>query len=111
IVRQPSGEVILVDTETLSIQPCDYDLGRTWYRWPMPRASRQSYFSGYRSYRGLDDFLAHFPFWAIAAIVDGALFRGRRGGAEAAAVQVRRLCGLLESLERGAAAEDAVFLS
>src|SRR5262249_41808842 len=66
IVRQPSGEVILVDTETLSIQPCDYDLGRTWYRWPMPRASRQSYFSGYRSYRGLDDFLAHFPFWAIA---------------------------------------------
>src|SRR5262249_30848094 len=38
IVLHESGELYVVDNETLSIQPCDYDLGRTWYRWPMRRA-------------------------------------------------------------------------
>ena len=111
IVLKASGDVCVVDNETLSIQPCDYDLGRTWYRWPMPRSDRETYFSGYRDHRQPADFLAHFPFWAIAAVVDGALFRARRGGAAAAAVPVQRLHTLVHDFERGVAAEDAVFLS
>ena len=111
IVQQASGEVCVVDNETLSIEPCDYDLARTWYRWPMKGADREAYFSGYRVHRRLETFLAHFPHWAIAALVDGALFRARRGGVEAAAVPVGRLRALLHDLERGVAAEAAVFLS
>lgn len=111
IVVQASGDVCVVDNETLSIEPCDYDLARTWYRWPMTSTDREEYFNGYRVHRELEAFLAHFPYWAIAALVDGALFRARRGGVEAAAVPVSRLRALLHDLERGVAAEAAVFLS
>ena len=111
IVLQASGDVCVIDNETLSIEPCDYDVGRTWYRWPMARADREAYFGGYRAHRSLAAFLAHFPYWAIAALADGALFRARRGGAEAAVVPVNRLHALLHDLRRGVAAEDAVFVS
>jgi hypothetical protein len=111
IVVQPSGEVCLVDNETLSIQPCDYDLGRTWYRWPMQRSDREAFLNGYCDHRRVADSLAHFPFWAIAAVVDGALFRVGKGGAAAAAVPVQRLRALVRDMEHGVAAEDAVFRS
>lgn len=111
IVLQTSGDICFVDTETLAIQPYDYDLGRTWYRWPMQRADREAYFGGYLEHRQITDFGAHFPYWAIAAIVDGALFRSRRGGMAAATVPVQRLHTLVGDLERGIAADDAIFVS
>lgn len=111
IVLRDSGEVCFVDNETLSVHPADYDVARTWYRWPMPRAAREVYLSGYREHRGLETFLAHFPYWAIAAIADGARFRQRRGGAAAAAVPVSRLRALMAHLECGGPAADAVFVS
>jgi hypothetical protein len=111
VVLHPSGDLYVVDTETLAIQPYDYDLGRTWYRWPMQRDDRQAFFEGYSRHRQLTDFCAHFPYWAIAAIVDSAVFRGRRAGAAAATVPLQRLNLLIRNLQNSAVAEDAVFLS
>jgi hypothetical protein len=29
------GRLRVVDNEALSVGACDYDLARTWHRWPM----------------------------------------------------------------------------
>jgi len=72
------GAPYLIDLETLTIAPCDYDLGRTWYRWPMTEAQRAAYLDGYRQQRSADAFLAHRLFWTIAALAEGAVFRHRQ---------------------------------
>jgi hypothetical protein len=110
VVVRPSGEVSVVDNETLAVDAYDYDLGRTWYRWPMSGAQRRAYLDGYQSYRSLKDFLAHFPYWTITAIVEGAVFRLRRQ-ANAAEAPVTRLRRLLRDLEQGHSADSALFQS
>jgi hypothetical protein len=99
IVRRASGEVCLVDTEELAISPCDYDLGRTWYRWPMTIADRHAYLDGYRRHRQPTEFITHFPYWAVTAIVDSAAFRHRLR-AEAARVPVQRLRALIRDVKQ-----------
>ena len=32
---RPDGALCLVDNETVDLGPLDYDLARTWYRWPL----------------------------------------------------------------------------
>jgi hypothetical protein len=102
IVRRASGEVCFVDTEDLSISPCDYDLGRTWYRWPMTSADRQAYLDGYRRYRHPTEFIAHFPYWAVTAIVDSAVSR-QRLRTDAALVPVERLRTLIRNVKQAEA--------
>ncbi|MGH7789502.1 MAG: phosphotransferase family protein [Candidatus Binatia bacterium] len=78
------GAPYLIDLETLIIGPCDYDLGRTWYRWPMSEAQRAVYLDGYRRHRSADAFLAHRVFWTIAALAEGAVFRAQQRAATSA---------------------------
>jgi aminoglycoside phosphotransferase (APT) family kinase protein len=78
IVCRPGGEPCLIDLETLSIASNDYDLGRTWYRWPMSAAQRAAFLDGYRAHRDPSPFLAHLSFWHTAALVEGAVFRHRQ---------------------------------
>jgi phosphotransferase family enzyme len=110
IVRRPSGELCVIDNETLAIGPSDYDLGRTWYRWPMTRAQRAAYLEGYADHRSPADALAHFPFWAITAIVDGAVFRHRLRP-QTTPVAVHRLRVLLRELEHALSPDAAMYLS
>jgi hypothetical protein len=109
IVR-PSGEVCFIDHETLAIDCCEYDLARTWYRWPMTAEQRSAFLAGYGARRSLDPFLSHFPFWGIAALMAAAWFRRGRH-ADAAVVPVARLRSLLADLERGQRHEDIVYRS
>ena len=78
IVRRESGDLRVVDHDTLTVAAMDYDLGRTWYRWPMSPSLRAAYLAGYDSVRSSHDFVTHFPHWAIAAALAGAVFRLRR---------------------------------
>jgi hypothetical protein len=103
LVRRGSGEICLVDTEELSMSACDYDLARTWYRWPMTRRDRQAYLDGYRRRRSPAEFIAHLPYWAVAAIVDSALFRERLHGD--ARLPRERLRALVRGSRRGDATE------
>ena len=98
IVCRAGGEPCLIDLETLSIAPSDYDLGRTWYRWPMNAAQRAAYLDGYGAHRDASTFLAHLPFWHIAALVEGALFRHRQQRPDLS-VPVAGLRGLLDARE------------
>ena len=97
IVVDGHEHVHVIDNETLAIDAYDYDLARTWYRWPMSSIQSKAYFHGYGHHRSLETFLAHFPYWAISALVDSALFRLRCEPRELS-TPVERLRNLLKNL-------------
>ena len=99
IVLTPTRSLHVVDNETIRIDAPEWDLARTWYRWPMTPPQREAFLTGYRSRRDPTSFVRHFPFWSIAALVDTALFR-LRARTPAAALPVRRLAALLRQLEQ-----------
>lgn len=90
IVLQAPGHVYVIDSEKLSIDAYDYDLGRTWYRWPMTAVQREAYYDGYNQHRSSADFMAHFVYWAIVVLVDSAAFRVRAGAGDVS-VAIREL--------------------
>jgi aminoglycoside phosphotransferase len=100
IVLQPAGTLCVIDCDALAVDALDYDLGRTWYRWPMAAALRDAYLSGYESMRSVHDFVTHFAYWAIAATLAGAAFRLRHRP-DAIAAPVSRLRQLLHQWRSG----------
>jgi Ser/Thr protein kinase RdoA (MazF antagonist) len=85
----------VVDNETICELWQDYDLARTWYRWPMDTSAFAAFLDGYRVHRAADEFLAHFAFWTIAALLRSAAFRLRSGVSPA--VPLQRLTSLLDA--------------
>src|SRR5262249_50894963 len=101
LVLDPLGTPHIVDNGTLTVDAYHFDLARTWYRWPMTSAERRAFEAGYAACGDLASYRAHFPFWAVAVLVEAALFRhyaktrGRR-------IPIQRLIELLSVLDRGA---------
>jgi aminoglycoside phosphotransferase (APT) family kinase protein len=110
MVVRPSGEVCLIDNETMAVSSCEFDLARTWYRWPLPSAARDAYLRVYARTHDLEDYFAHFPFWALAVLADSAAMRAG-APAELSSVPVDRLRALLVALRDGANPEQLVFQS
>lgn len=110
IVLTPAGDVSVIDNEMLGIGPLDYDLGRTWYRWPMTPAQRAAYLDGYRRHRSSQDFERHFYYWTLVATVDGASFR-MRTSPPTAAVPLARLRTLLAQADRDLSPSATVYSS
>lgn len=75
LVRTDAGTIVAIDNETLRFEALDYDLARCWYRWPMDNTQRDAFLAGYAERRSPKDFLKHFSYWAICALVDSAVFR------------------------------------
>lgn len=100
IVVDADGTLHVVDNETLTVDAYDFDLARTWYRWPMTPAARQAFEAGYATVRGLDGYRAHFPFWAVAVLSEAALFR-HRAQTRGQHVPLRRVGEVLALLDRG----------
>lgn len=73
LIVDGQGGLHAVDSETVTIDPVDFDLARTWYRWPMRKEARQAFGEGYRRSGALEPFLAHFPFWAVAVLAGASL--------------------------------------
>lgn len=94
VIVSRSGDMLFIDHDTLSIDACEYDLARTWYRWPMDAAPRAAYVDGYSARRGIESFDAHFPYWAVTVLIGGARFR-RRLHVDGAVEPLRRLRALL----------------
>jgi hypothetical protein len=103
LVVDAAGALRSIDNEALSLGPCDADLGRTWYRWPLAPGQRERYLEAYAATRSPEPFLAHFAYWALAALLGSAAHR--LGGAPAVAdPPLRRLARLMAAIERGAPA-------
>jgi hypothetical protein len=77
IVLDTVDAPICVDNANLALGPCDFDLARTWYLWPMTRADRACFVQGYKEHRSLDTFQEHFSFWAVCALIGSASTRFR----------------------------------
>ena len=92
MVVSPNGDVRIVDNETVTVDCADFDLARTWYRWPMTPSQATAYLAGYRHYRAARTLERDFPFWVVAVLASSALFRLRRG--IDAAVPLHRLRAL-----------------
>jgi thiamine kinase-like enzyme len=103
LVRTGPTEVAVVDNETLSIGAFALDLARTWYRWPMNPPQWRTYLEGYTRHRDAAEFERHLPFWTIAVLARGAVFRWR-AGRDGVTEPLVRLRVLLES----ASAADAM---
>jgi hypothetical protein len=79
LVRTQAGRIFSVDNETMRFEALDYDLARSWHRWPMSAVQARSFLDGYASHRSPDSFLRHFSYWAICALVDATMFRSSAG--------------------------------
>lgn len=100
IVVPVSGQPVLVDNESLAVGPYDYDLARTWWRWPMDSGERAAYFEGYERYRGATGFRRHRRYWTLLALVGAAAFHLRaRSGDRVAAWRLRALTNEADRLD------------
>jgi hypothetical protein len=81
LVEDPSGRLFAVDNEHMRIGFLEFDLARTWYRWPMSAQDWQRFEDRYASWCGPVD-RERVPFWRLAAVMSGAYVRlTRLGGA------------------------------
>jgi hypothetical protein len=102
LVELPGGRLVVVDNEGIRRGFLDYDVARTWYRWPMSEAQWQVFVARYRSYRSHQSGRAGAPdgdherFWRVAAVVKSAHLRAAHRAAGALA-PIERLRALLAS--------------
>lgn len=69
MVLDSAGELVLIDNESMCVGPLDFDIARTWCRWPMTDATRAAFTAGYTRFRDLEAFTAHHQFWALRALL------------------------------------------
>lgn len=79
IVINDSGNIYIIDNEKLSIDSYNYDLARTYYRWPMSKDQLRAYIEGYEEHRSYESFRKYCSFWIIKVIVKSVLFRLKCG--------------------------------
>jgi hypothetical protein len=96
IIMTPGGHLCVVDNETIAIDSPEYDLARTWYRWPMTASQQQAYAEGYGAHEHVGRFAAHFLHWALIVLVESAAYRARAGAATIR-VPLQRLTYLLRT--------------
>jgi phosphotransferase family enzyme len=94
IIITAGGQVCVVDNEGIAIDSPEYDLARTWYRWPMTASQQQAYADGYGAHEHVGRFAAHFLHWALIVLVESAAYRARVGAATVR-VPLERLTSLL----------------
>jgi hypothetical protein len=99
MVVDASGALRVIDNERLEIDALGYDLGRTWYRWALPKPAWERFRAAYAARAASPEPLESLAFWNLAAAVKSAAIRLRADRMQARAP--------LALLERMAAAGDA----
>ena len=79
LVEDPSGRVVAVDNEHMRIGFLEFDVARTWYRWPMSEEAWERFEDRYALWRGPVD-RENVPFWRLAAVLSSAYVRLTRLG-------------------------------
>jgi aminoglycoside phosphotransferase (APT) family kinase protein len=72
VVAHPTRGPVSIDNGNLAVGHLDYDLARTFYRWPLHAAQRAIFLEGYATRRSPATFLREERFWMLCAIVVGA---------------------------------------
>ena len=100
VILEPGGALRIIDNANFDVFPCDLDLARTWYRWPLEGASESAFLEGYREHRSPDGFHDNFAFWALAVFLKAAWFR-RRSKVPGIDIPLSMLSRLVEALRSG----------
>jgi aminoglycoside phosphotransferase (APT) family kinase protein len=100
VILSDAGELCVIDNEAIGVDAREYDLARTWYRWPMTPSQQRAYADGYGAHEHVARFAAHFLYWALIVVVESAAFR-TRVGVPSVRVPVARLTELLRGRGRG----------
>lgn len=93
LVVTPGGDLVSVDNEAVCFDFLDYDLGRTWCRWPMPTAAWARFLRTYGGWgRPALDSEAESA-WRLLAAVRGAhrWHRAVRANTDAPLLALRRV--------------------
>jgi thiamine kinase-like enzyme len=109
LLMTSSGNIHVIDNEKLAINAYDYDLARTWYRWPMNPVQRMAYYDGYTRHRSHESFSAHFLYWVIKVLIRSAIFR-LQATTQASSVPIQRLKSLLKNVQNGITTEPELYL-
>jgi hypothetical protein len=96
IIITDAGAVCVIDNEGIAVDAPEYDLARTWYRWPLTPSQQRAYGEGYGAHEHVAGFAAHFLHWAIMVLVESAAFRIRENAA-GARIPLERLARLLRT--------------
>jgi Ser/Thr protein kinase RdoA (MazF antagonist) len=83
IVVDAQGRLHSVDNAGARVGAADEDLARTCTRWPLGPGERALFLDAYRAFRDPAPFLAHLPFWTIAALAHATWIRRTRRYARA----------------------------
>ena len=75
IVADPQGKFVVVDNELVQEHPYDFDLARTWIRWPMTAQMKTRFLETYRSHRRTTSFQQSVHFWLLCALTRAVAFR------------------------------------
>jgi aminoglycoside phosphotransferase (APT) family kinase protein len=95
LVVRPDGTVVSIDNEHLVRGFLDFDLARTWYRWPLPRSSWSAFLSAYERCSGREIATSTLRAWQVAAASIGV---HRRVGVGAPVDEaLARLRGVLDA--------------
>ena len=98
LVEDPHGRIFAVDNEHMRVGFIEFDLARTWYRWPMPQGAWGRFLDHYTVVRGAELDLRAWPFWQMAALVYGAHVRSVRWKGAQIDVPLRKLRDLITEL-------------
>ena len=101
LIEDAGGQLRVVDNEGLRLDFLDYDLARTWYRWPMSQRHWSVFLDRYLRWRRPPPDPRADPFWRIAAVVRSLHLRKSRGTGQEAAPSAR-LREILAALEGSA---------
>jgi hypothetical protein len=110
LVVREDGRLSAIDNETVSLGPFEFDLARTWYRWPMAAGRRRIHLEAYATRRAIDAFLDHFPFWAVAALADSIQLR-RAAPGPVLSTPLERLRAFVDALAAGGDPRELVFVT
>ncbi len=93
VVLDRHGRPHVVDNDGVDFHAPEFDLARTWYRWPMTREERTVFEDGYGDAAVIASYREHFMHWALVVLVGVIEFRARfqLGGASTAARRLREL--------------------
>jgi thiamine kinase-like enzyme len=97
IVVDALGELRVIDDDSIGLHAPEFDLARTWYRWPMTVDGRTAFEEGYGVRDVASSYHAHLPHWKIVVLIGAADFRIRHG-LPGASVPLRLLRDVLETL-------------
>lgn len=77
MVKDQGGTVHVVDNDSLAVDEFEYDMARTWYRWPMEQDAQCAYAEGYGRSEDAIGFAEHFLHWALTVVIESSTFRVR----------------------------------